>query len=186
MTGDTDSVIRYVMEEKLKNPDVTWDVELHREKKMRSLSANSYFYVLVNKIAIKQRISDTEVHDKLLSENIAYFKNSDGGIDWKVAPVEPNAYGLIKEQVDGNFEYYLDSGMTVKLQKENGEKVEYKNGKDVQGRVYWHIKGSRQMTSKEMNRLISSTVFEAEQLGINALTPNEIAHLTALWGEKHG
>lgn len=184
-TGDTDEIIRYIMEEKLRNPDVVWDVKEHKEHKSRSLDSNSFFWLLVNKIAIKQRISDTEVHDKFLSENVAYFKNDDGGIDWKVAPTEPNAFGLIKEQVNGNYEYYKDSGMVVTLQKEQGDTVKYHDGHEVQGRVYWHIKGTRQMDSKEMSRIISSVVFEAEALGINTLTPAEQAHMIALWGETH-
>ena len=47
ITGDTDNIIRYVMEEKLKKPDITWDIEPHREK--RSLDSNSYFHVLCDK-----------------------------------------------------------------------------------------------------------------------------------------
>jgi len=182
MTGDTDTIIRYIMEEKMNNPDVLWDIDKHKEK--RSLDSNAFFYLLINKIAVKQRISDVEVHDKYLSENIAYFKNDDGGMDWKVSPNQPNQYGLIKEQVNGNYEYYIDSGMMVTLQKEHGDKVKYKDGKEVKGRVYWHIKGSRQMNSKEMSRLISSVVFDAEQLGIETMTPAEIAHMNSLWGKR--
>ena len=185
-TGDTDMIIRYVMEEKLKNPEVVWDIDEHKEKKMRSLSANSYFYVLCNKIALKQRISDTEVHDKFLSENRIYYENEEGGIDWKVSPIDANAYGLIKEKVGKYYEYYVDSGMIVKLEKETGDKVKYKGGEEVAGHVFWHIKGSHEMTSAEMARLLNSVVFEAEQLGIDTLTPDEQARLTALWGEKHG
>lgn len=171
------------MDEVKKKPDGMWEVKEH--KKSRSLDSNNYFYLLVNKIAKKQRISDVEVHDKFLSENIEYFYNDDGGMDWKVSPQTPNAYGLIKEQVNGNFEYYKDSGMTVTLQKGTGDKVKYKDGKEVVGRVFWHIKGSRQMDSKSMSRLISSVVFEAEQLGISTMTPAEIAHMNELWGKKH-
>lgn len=185
-TGDTDNIIRYVMEEKLKKPDVLWDIDEHQEKKMRSLSANSYFYVLCNKIAIKQRISDVEVHDRFLSENRYYYENEDGGIDWKVSPVTPNAYGLIKEKVGMYYEYYVDSGMIVKLEKATGDKVKYKGGEEVAGHVFWHIKGSHEMTSVEMARLLDSVVFEANQLGIETLTHDEQARLTALWGEKHG
>lgn len=172
------------MDENKKNPDGMWEVK--EARKSRSLDSNNYFYLLVNKIAKKQRISDVEVHDKFLSENIEYFYNDDGGMDWKVSPQTPNAYGLIKEQVNGNYEYYKDSGMTVTLQKESGKKVTYKDtDEEVKGRVYWHIKGSRQMDSKAMSRLISSVVFEAEQLGINTMTENEIRHMNELWGKKH-
>lgn len=184
-TGDTDNIIRYVMEEKLKNPDVLWDIDEHQEKKMRSLSANSYFYVLCNKIAIKQRISDTEVHDKFLSENRIYYENEEGGIDWKVSPVDANAYGLIKEKVGKYYEYYVDSGMSVKLEKETGDKVKYKDGEEVAGHVYWHIKGTHEMTSSELCRVIDSVIFEANQLGIETITPAEKDRLLAMWGEKH-
>lgn len=186
-TGDTDMIVRYVMEEKLKKPDVVWDINEHEEKKLRSLSANSYFYVLCNKIAIKQRISDIEVHDKFLSENRYYYENEGGGIDWKVSPVTPNAYGLIKEKVGKYYEYYVDSGMIVKLEKtQTGDKVKYKDGELVEGRVYWHIKGTHEMTSKELGRVIDSVIFEANQLGIETITPAEKERLLAMWGEKHG
>ena len=171
------------MDEEKNKPNGMWEVK--EARKSRSIDSNNYFYLLVNKIAKKQNISDTEVHDRFLAENIEYFTNDDGGIDWKVSPQEPNAYGLIKEQVNGNFEYYKDSGMSVKLQKGTGDNVKYKDGTDVEGRVYWHIKGSRQMDSKSMSRLISSVVFEAEQLGINTMTENEIRHMNELWGKKH-
>lgn len=184
-TGDTDMVIRYIMDRKMEKPDVVWDLNEHKEVKKRSLNSNAYFYVLVNKIAIKQRISDTEVHDKFLSENRYYYKNDEGGIDWKVSPIEPNAYGLIKEKVGDYYEYYVDSGMTVTLQKEQGDKVKYQDGKEVAGKVYWHIKGSHEMDSKQMARLLDSVIFEAKQLDIEVLTPSEIAHMNALWGEKH-
>lgn len=184
-TGDTDMIIRYVMEEKLKNPEVVWDIDEHKEKKMRSLSANSYFYLLCNKIALKQRISDTEVHDKFLSENRIYYENEEGGIDWKVSPVDANAYGLIKEKVGKYYEYYVDSGMSVKLEKETGDKVKYKDGEEVAGHVYWHIKGTHEMTSSELCRVIDSVIFEANQLGIETITPAEKDRLLAMWGEKH-
>ena len=112
MTGTVLEIISFLMDEVKKKPDGMWEVKEH--KKSRSLDSNNYFYLLVNKIAKKQRISDVEVHDKFLSENIEYFYNDDGGMDWKVSPVEPNQFGLIKEQVNGNFEYYKDSGMSVK------------------------------------------------------------------------
>ena len=186
-TGDTDMIVRYVMEEKLKKPDVVWDINEHEERRLRSLSANSYFYLLCNKIAIKQRISDVEVHDNFLSENRYYYENEGGGIDWKVSPVTPNAYGLIKEKVGKYYEYYVDSGMIVKLEKtQTGDKVKYKDGELVEGRVYWHIKGTHEMTSKELGRVIDSVIFEANQLGIETITPAEKERLLAMWGEKHG
>lgn len=176
--------IKYLSEQNDLKPDADWEIK--EKKKIRSLNANSYFWVLVNKIAKKQHISDTEVHDKLLSENIAYFKNEEGGIDWKVSPIQPNKYGLIVEQIKDDYAYYLDSKMKVSLQKESGDLVKDKaNHEVVMGRVYWHIKGTHQMDTKEMSRILESTVFEAKELGIEVLTPNEIAELTAAWEKYH-
>lgn len=176
--------VQYLTEQNVIKPDADWVI--NEKKKIRSLNANSYFWVLVNKIAKKQHISDTEVHDKLLSENIAYFKNEEGGIDWKVSPIEPNKYGLIVEQIKDDYAYYLDSKMKVSLQKESGDLVKDKaNHEVVMGRVYWHIKGTHQMDTKEMSRILESTVFEAKEQGIEVLTPNEIAELTAAWEKYH-
>ena len=185
MTGTATEIVTYLMQQDRDKPDAVW--EITEKKQKRSLDSNNYFYLLVNKIAKKLNISDVEVHDRFLSENIAYFQLEDGGFDWKVSPQNPNQYGLIKEQVDGKFEYYLFSGMEVSLQNQDGQKVRYKNCNDeVRGKVYWHIKGSRQMTSKEMSRLISSVVFEAEQLGIETMTPAEIEKMNRLWEKHHG
>lgn len=176
--------VQYLTEQNILKPNADWEIK--EKKKARSLNANSYFWVLVNKIAKKQHISDTEVHDKLLSENIAYFKNEEGGIDWKVSPIEPNKYGLIVEQIKDDYAYYLDSKMKVSLQKESGDLVKDKaNHEVVMGRVYWHIKGTHQMDTKEMSRILESTVFEANELGIEVMTPNEIAELTAAWEKYH-
>lgn len=186
--GDTDFIVLHAMRAKQEKPDIVWELKEHEEKKMRSLSANNYFYTLVNKIAIKERISDTEVHDKFLSENRCYYKNDEGGIDWKVSPISANAYGLIKEKVGKNYEYYVDSGMEVNLQKTNdgNETVKDKEGNEIVGHVYWHIKGTHEMTSKELGRVIDSVIFEANQLGIETITPAEKERMLALWGEKHG
>lgn len=175
--------IKYLAEQNIVKPDADWEIK--EKKKRRSLDANSYFWVLVNKIAEKRNISDTEVHDQLLSQNIAYYKNEEGGIDWKVSPIEPNAYGLIVERIKDDYTYYLDSKMKVEMKNiGTGEYILDKQGKTVVGHVYWHIKGTHQMNSKEMSRIIDSTIFEAKEQGIETLTPTEIARMTAAWGNQ--
>ena len=166
------------------NPDARFDIELHREK--RSKNANSYFWELVSKIAKKQRISDTEVHDHLLSDNREYYRNEDGGIDWKVSCLEPNAYGLIVEKVKDDYAYYIDSKMRVKLKKPDGKNAKDKDGNDVVGIVYWHIKGTHQMTRKEMSRIIDSAIFEAKKLDIEVEPPEKINMMLDLWKRYHG
>lgn len=167
--------VAYLTEQNATKPNAEWDIKERKTK--RSLDANSYFWVLVNEIAKKERLSDREVHDKILSENIAFYKNAEGGIDWKVSPEKPNRFGLLVEEVKDDYSYYLDSKMKVKLTKDDGKPVVDKEKHLVTGRVYWHIKGTHQMDSKEMQRVLDSTVFEAQQLGIETMTPDEIAHM---------
>ena len=52
--------------------------------------------------------------------------------------------------------------------------------------MYWHIKGTHQMDSKEMSRILESTIFEAKQLGIETETPENIERMAQLWQKNHG
>lgn len=157
-----------------KDEELSIEVKKHRKK--RSLNANSYFYVLVNKIAEALGVSDTEVHDRLLSENISYIYNEENAIDWTVRDWETNKYQLAKI---GN-DYWLDSGMEVVLAKPSGGY--YMTGDNPKrSTIFWHIKGSHQMDTKEMSRLIDGTVTEAKGLGIETLTPAELERMKQSW-----
>ena len=172
----------------MREPDRTklFDLSEHKDRsRPRSLDSNSYFWVIVNKIAKVQRISDTDVHDHLLRDNREYFLNEDGAIDWKVSPMEPNKYNLLKEQTNDGYAYYIDSGIRVVLHRETGEEVKGKNGESITGRVYWHIKGTHEMDSKEMSRILDAAIFEAEQLNIEVATPDQLAEMAALWEKRH-
>ena len=154
------------------------DISLKKHSKPRSLDANAYFYHLINKIAVKENLSDTEVHDKLLSENLCYILENEA-IDWMVSDRKSNNYRLLRVGKD----YYYDSLQDVVLGKPDGSYYATK-GKPKVSRIYWHVKGSHQMNTKEMSRLINSTVEEAKGLGIETLTPKELAILESKWGNK--
>ena len=49
-----------------KDKDLNVEIKTHRNK--RSLNANSYFHVLVEKIADERRVSHTEIHNFLICE----------------------------------------------------------------------------------------------------------------------
>lgn len=159
--------------EDLMNKDLS--VRLSECRKGRSLNANAYFYTLVNKIAQKENISDIEVHDKLLSENLCYFYEN-GAIDWVIQDWKPNNYRLVRRGED----YYYDSLQVVRLTKDDGTPFKA-NGKDKVSKIFWHVKGSHQMDTKEMAKLIDATVEEAKGLGIETMLPEEIERLKALW-----
>lgn len=183
-TGNREQALLFFLGQQ--DAEKLWDIQEHKEKKKRSLDSNAYFWVLVNKIAEHQKISDIEVHDQFLSENICYFYNEDGAFDWKTSPREPNKYGLIKEKRADGYNYWLFAGYKVKLQKEDGSVCKDSKGNEITSNVYWHIKGSHQMTGEQMNRLISSVVYEAKNLGIETATPEQIAEMQRLWEMRYG
>ena len=158
--------------------DMDLDITIVKHREKRSLNANAYFWVLVNKIAQAAGISDTMVHDRLLAENRAYVI-TDGVMEWRVSGERPSVYGIIK---DGE-RYYIDSGMAVTMNKPSGDLLMQKDGNAAIGNVFWRIKGSREMDTAEMSRLIDSTVQEAQSMHIETMTPQQIKVLVDMWGE---
>lgn len=159
-------------------------IRLNKCRNKRSLDANAYFYVLVNKIAERAKLSDIEVHDKLLSQNLAYVIEN-GAVDWIVADWKSNAHRLVKlavtEHGKQQFKYYYDSLQDVALNKPNGEPYRDSEGNPKTSRIFWHIKGSHEMDTKEMARLIDATVEEAKDLGIETMTPTDIEKMKQMW-----
>jgi len=159
-------------------------IRLNKYRNKRSLDANAYFYVLVNKIAERAKLSDIEVHDKLLSQNLAYVIEN-GAVDWIVADWKSNAHRLVKlavtEHGKQQFKYYYDSLQDVALNKPNGEPYRDSEGNPKTSRIFWHIKGSHEMDSKEMARLIDSTIVEAKELGIETMTSADIEKMKQMW-----
>lgn len=183
-TGNKEAALLFIAGQQ--DADKLWDISEHKEKKKRSLESNSYFWILVNKIAEHQKISDTEVHDRFLSENICYFYNEEGAFDWKTSPRIPNKYGLIRELAAEGYNYWLFAGYKVKLQKEDGTVCKDPQGNEITSNVYWHIKGSHQMDTRQMGRLIESVVYEAKNLGIETATPEQIEEMQRLWESRYG
>ena len=58
--------------------DVELEVEIKKHRSRRSLSANAYFHVLVNKIAAERGGSDEDVKKSLVCEYGALAKDADG------------------------------------------------------------------------------------------------------------
>lgn len=188
MTGTAQQVIAYIQEQ-LSYPDVDkkqlFDCDKHREK--RTKDANNYFWLLVNRLAEYQHISDTEVHDRILADNIHYILDENGELEWKVSEREPDEYGFIKEFHGHETEYYITLG-DVYVKKVDGEAFRDKTGNEVEvkGSLYWHIKGTRQMNSKEMSRVISDIEQDAVSCGIPTKSDKEVERLLKEWEKKHG
>jgi len=129
--------------------DVAVDVKKWRNK--RSLSANAYCWVLITQIAqsMTPPMNKEEVYVEMLK------RYGQGGF----ISIQADKAG----DVTRAFDYYVQKG--------EGE---------VNGKKFLHYMvyvGSSKYNTKEMATFISGIVEEAKDLGIETLTPDEIARL---------
>ena len=141
----------------LKDHDVR--VEIKKWRKKRSLDANAYAWVLIDKIAQATGVPKTEVYRQAIREI--------GGVSDIVA-VPDNA-------VDKFREGWSKQGI--------GWQTEILDSKPGYKRIVVYY-GSSIYDTKQMSALIDSLVQEAQALGIETLPPAEIARLNSQWGER--
>ena len=136
-------------------------VKAVKYRQKRSLDANAYHWLLVTKIAGVLKTSTTEVHNHMLSR-----------------------YGQV-EIIDGSVMtiILLDSIEWQKLEtlhlKPTTRTRILDNGKLY--RVYYVVRGSHTYNTQEMSQLIDGVVSEAKELGIETLTPDELARMKSAW-----
>lgn len=137
----------------LRNKPYICEIKPYRKK--RSLDANAYFHVLVDKIAKALGRSESEVKRQLVFDYGTIAKTKDGlNVKWSAREDIP-----VEE--------------FVKYPKPIGQEI--RKGKTfVQYLIY---KETHTLDSTEMARLIDGTIDEAKQLGIETLTPVEIENL---------
>lgn len=128
-------------------------------RKQRSTNANAYFHLLVNKIAQTLNTSMQEIKQRLVFD-----------------------YGTIETNENGiklGFEARADIPISTLFEyaKEIGE---VKKGEKSFKR-YIIFKRTHTLDTAEMSKLIDGTVQEAKELGIQTMTPNELAKLKSLW-----
>ena len=129
------------------------NVEIKKWRDKRSLSANAYAWVLITKIAqcIDPPMNKEDVYVEMLK------RYGQGGI----ISVRKDK----QDEVLRAFDYYSVKG--------EGE---------VKGKPFVHVMvyvGSSKYDTKEMSTFISGIVEEAKDLGIETLTPDELAKLEA-------
>ena len=129
------------------DPNGTYEVSEAKSKKPRSLTQNAYYWVMLNKLAAKLRMPDSEVHINMLREYGVH-----------------DVFSILEDvPIDGYFKYYDIIGTGVA----NGRRFKHV-------RVY---KGSSQMSSAEFSRLIDGMREECVLQGIDVATPQEIAEM---------
>lgn len=148
MIGNAQAIIAWLFEQ-----DKQKIFEIKEKKKKRSLTANSYYWSLLNQLASVMRMDNQECHFLMLKRYGQY----------EVVSIRSDV------SLHSYFKYYEEIGKgTV-------------NGKEFTH--YKIYKGSSQMDSKEFAILLDGVRSECEEVGIPTLTPSEIAQLKFIGGD---
>ena len=159
MTGNAQEIIAFLFDADKK---AIWDIVPHKEK--RKLTQNAYYWVLLEKLAVKTHIAKAELHN-----------------------INLRHLGLIERVGDKPVFILLED--TEKVEKQTlladtyhlAPRSETKVGTD--GKTYrWYVmlRGSSSMNVQEMSALVDLAVQDAKEQGIQTLTPNELAHIREL------
>ena len=145
--------------DRLKDLPVRVDVKQWREK--RSLDANAYYHVLLDRCAASLGISKPRAHNLMLRRYGA-VETIDEQMVYLVLPESEEAAEKALEAET----YHIRPTSQVKTGRD---------GK--QYRTYMLLKGSSDYDTKEMSTLINGLVDECKALGIETKSPEEVAAL---------
>lgn len=148
MIGNAQAIIAWLFEQ-----DKQKIFEIKEKKKKRSLTANSYYWSLLNQLASVMRMDNQECHFLMLKRYGQY----------EVVSIRSDV------SLHSYFKYYEEIGKG----KVNGKEFTH----------YKIYKGSSQMDSKEFAVLLDGVRSECEEVGIPTLTPSEIAQLKFIGGD---
>ena len=129
-------------------------IEIKKYREKRSLNANAYCWVLLQKLAEKLNTTKDELY-LIMLERYGQFTH---------IVVKPNVVDKVKEE-----------WRTV---RELGE-IEVNGKKGIQLQCYF---GSSTYDTKEMATLIDGIVSECKELGIETLTLDDLENLKNSWG----
>ena len=162
ITGKANALVMYLMQA---DREKVWDLTEHKENKKRSLDSNAYFHVLCDKLRQKLNISMARCKNHLIADygQIEYIDQ------------EPMIY---KTNAPEDYMMELETIHTkcVKVSEENGHPIFFY-------RIY---RGTHTYNTEEMAKLIKGTVEECKAQDIETATPEELAHMQALWEQKYG
>lgn len=137
------------------NLDIT--IKKHRHK--RSLDANNYMWLLLSKLAAIQHTTKEELYYIMLERYGTFY----------YLPVEEGK----EQEIQKVFRIVHDRGETT---------LTTPSGKQVTCRQLQCYKGSSLYNTKEMSVLIDGVVQEAQDAGIDTITPAELSEMKQKWG----
>jgi hypothetical protein len=135
-------------------------VEIKPFRNKRSLDANAYCFVLIDKLAEKLNIPKEEIYRKAIKEI--------GGVS-SIVCVKDDAVENLRTHWSGMGLGWQTDVMPSKLDGCTNVILYY---------------GSSTYDTEQMSRLISNIQQDCEAVGIETKTPNEIANLLSLWGSR--
>ena len=157
LTLELDGDFRELYDKLHEEPQLSIEIKKYRKK--RSLSANAYFHVLVNKIARALGDSDDNVKKNLVLNYGVVAKDKDGKtIGFKMP-----------ERVD--VEKIYPYAKLFDVRTDNGVKFN----------CYIVYKSTHEMNTAEMATLIDGAIEEAKELGIETDTPEQLARYKESW-----
>lgn len=145
MIAEKGELIKWLIDQ----PDGRYEAKPYKEK--RSLTANSYYWVLLTDLAGALRTSRPELHEEMLRRYGQYLRDTDGNIVAVLVSADTEI-----SKIGGHYELY-----------------DHWHG----GNRYKVIRGSRTYDTKEFSRLLDGLVSECKEAGVETLTPAEIARL---------
>ena len=141
-------------------PGKEYELTIKMPRKGRSLSANAYFHVLVDKLCKKVKVSFTACKNELIT-----------------------SYGVVECIDDVPLIYKTNAPPEYMREREEIHAKYIKTGDDG---AHWYriYKPSHEYDSKEFSALLEGTINECKAQGIETLTPTELKRMLDEW-EKH-
>lgn len=151
MVGSSEEIIRWLF-----NQDREKKFEIKEHKKKRSLDANAYCWVLLQKIADKLNSSKEEIYKRIIKEKGTF----------EIIPIK-------NEAVDTFINAWQEHGIGWICETTKSKLDGYTN-------VIAYY-GSSTYDTKQMAYFIDYIVEEAKELEIETMTPNELESLKNSW-----
>ena len=135
------------------------DLEVKKWRNKRSLDANAYFHVLIDKLAKATGQGADQAKRAMVERYGTLARADDGMLQVVVLPAKQNPY------------QFYDYFRFIREMEINGQP----------GVMYAMVKRSHTLDTKEMSALIDGTVSECKELGIETLPPAELERMLSAW-----
>ena len=155
ITAVVEGDIKAIANDILQTKSGDYELRIEKVKKKRSLDANSYYWVLVDKLSRLLGMANDELHYCLMDRY--------GTIEMRDEN-HPLVFSILSE---------IDPKEVTPYSREIGRG-------EVNGKQFTHyvvLKGSHEMSTWEFSRLLDGCISECKECGIETLTPEELKKL---------